>query len=81
MKHSAARHRAISLPIKAPVMEVKWPVCSCLKKKLNGWFYIAMLSVSDGLSGLMHFKPDVSGRVPACGGEREREVQIDNFSP
>lgn len=29
-----------------------------------------MLSVSDGLSGLMHFQPDTSGRVCACGSER-----------
>lgn len=31
--------------MKAPVMEVKWPVCSSLEN-LNGWLYIAVLSAS-----------------------------------
>lgn len=44
-KHSIGRQKAISPPLKAPVMEVKWPVCSCLGK-LNGWLDIVMLSTS-----------------------------------
>lgn len=31
VKHSIGRQRAISPPLKAPVMDVKWPVCSCLE--------------------------------------------------
>lgn len=31
VKHSIGRQKPISPPLKVPVMEVKWPVCSCLE--------------------------------------------------
>lgn len=38
VKHSIERQEAISPPLKAPVMEVKWPVCCCwMKKKNSKW--------------------------------------------
>lgn len=59
-------------------------------EKLNGWVYIAVLSVwvdgiisksmvlTDRLRDVMHFKTDVRGRL--CVFVWERESQINSFS-